>query len=92
MEMLTEKLEEFEEKYSRKKSNLSKIAPITIPKFNSKLKKWTKLNDTFSSIIDKSSLSNIEKFQHLKNSLEGDAASESNLTSIYGRKQLSNSL
>jgi hypothetical protein len=38
MEILTEKLEEFEEKHSRKKSNLSKIASITIPKFNSKLK------------------------------------------------------
>jgi TPP-dependent trihydroxycyclohexane-1,2-dione (THcHDO) dehydratase len=38
------------------------------------LKKWAEFNDLFSSIIDNSSLSNIDKFQHLKNSLEGDAS------------------
>ena len=50
-----------------------KLPRIEITKFNGELTKWKSFIDTFEAAIDKSSLSDVEKFNYLKGYLQDNA-------------------
>ncbi|XP_033310782.1 uncharacterized protein LOC117211224 [Bombus bifarius] len=48
---------------------------VRVPQFDGALENWTYFYDTFSSIVDRNeSLTNVQKFQHLRSSITGRAA------------------
>ncbi|XP_055715183.1 uncharacterized protein LOC129809402 [Phlebotomus papatasi] len=63
------------ERLSNSKSN-SRLSPLDIPKFSGQFSKWISFRDRFvSTVINESSLSNVQKLHYLKGALTGEAAS-----------------
>ncbi|XP_033317753.1 uncharacterized protein LOC117215502 [Bombus bifarius] len=51
------------------------VPEVRVPQFDGALENWTYFYDTFSSIVDRNeSLTNVQKFQHLRSSITGRAA------------------
>nr|XP_033199432.1 uncharacterized protein LOC117161804 [Bombus vancouverensis nearcticus] len=51
------------------------VPEVRVPQFDGALENWTYFYDTFSSIVDRNeSLTNVQKFQHLRSSISGRAA------------------
>ncbi|XP_076473276.1 uncharacterized protein LOC143302871 [Bombus vancouverensis nearcticus] len=60
---------------TRRKPEPTTVPEVRVPQFDGALENWTYFYDTFSSIVDRNeSLTNVQKFQHLRSSITGRAA------------------
>ena len=63
-----------EKKSPTKTSDKVRLPKIEIPSFNGEITEFQPFWDSFATLIDKSDISNIEKFTYLKSKLTGKAS------------------